>query len=403
MPFHLDVRSASNCVVMLAFVLASGPVRAQVFPSSLGPLRVETVVRGLERPWSLAFLPDGRMLVTERPGRMRIATLDGGLSPPLAGVPQVYAWMQSGLLDVALDRNYAQNNTIFFCFNADQSGAVSVARATLRSGEDLRLDNVSIIFRQEGPPPIYPGHNTVCRILQWTDGNLFISLGDHYDQRVHAQNLGNHLGKIIRIRPDGSVPPDNPFVTTVGAKPEIWSFGHRNPEGLVRNPDDGRLWEQEHGPQGGDEINIIEKGRNYGWPVITHGKDYDNSKIGIGTWQDGMEQPVWHWTQSIAPSGMTFYSGRLWPGWRGSLFNGALQSKLLSRLDIAGDQVISEEQLLIGLNERIRDVREGPDGALWLLTDNKDGRILRLAPDIGTGTSIKEAKRRKRTVWQKRT
>ena len=377
---RLRVRLVSNCFGVLASVATAGPLAAQTFPSSAGPLKIETVVRGLERPWSLAFLPDGRMLVTERPGRMRIATRGGGLSPPLAGVPQVYVWEQSGLLDVALDHQNAQNKTIYFCFNADESGGVSVARATLWAGESLRLDNLSIIFRQEGPPPGLPGQNTTCRIAQWPDGNLFISLGDQFNPRDHAQMLGNHLGKIVRIRPDGSVPPDNPFVATPGAKPEIWSLGHRNPQGLARNPFDGKLWEHEHGPRGGDEVNIIERGRNYGWPVITYGKDYNGATIGIGTHKDGMEQPVWHWTPSIAPSGMAFYSGRLWPAWRGSLFNGALRGKLLARLDIAGGRVIAEERLLLGLDERIRDVREGPDGALWLLTDNADGRILRLVP-----------------------
>jgi glucose/arabinose dehydrogenase len=287
---------------------------------------------------------------------------------------------QSGLHDVVLDHQHAQNQRIYFCFNADASGAVSVARATLWAGERLRLDDVSIIFRQEGPPPGLPGQNTVCRIVQWPDGNLFISLGDHYNPRDHAQNLGDHLGKIVRIRPDGSVPSDNPFVATPGAKPEIWSLGHRNPQGLARNPFDGRLWEQEHGPRGGDEINIIQPGKNYGWPVISYGKDYGGEPLGVGTHNDGMEQPVWHWTPAIAPSGMTFYSGKLWPEWRGSLINGALRGKLLARLQIAGDRVISEERLLVGLDERIRDVREGPDGALWLLTDNDAGRILRVVP-----------------------
>ena len=378
---HALVCRLSRLASALALVAAAAPVGAQTFPSSAGSLKVETIVNGLEYPWSLAFLPDGRLLVTERPGRMRIATQRGGLSPLVQGVPKVFVWMQAGLLDVALDRDYARNRTIYFCFNADEASAVTVVRATLRAGEDLRLDDTKVIFQQVGPPPSPPGHNSTCRILQWTDGNLFVAMGDHFDKRDEAQSLANHLGKIVRIRPDGSVPSDNPFVGHAGARPEIWSLGHRNPQGLTRRPDDGTFWAQEHGPKGGDEVNLIRKGANYGWPVTTYGRDYNNTTIGIGTRKDGMEQPVWHWTPSIAPSGMTFYSGRLWPVWRTSLFSAALQGKLLSRLDIAGDRVISEERLLLGLNERLRDVREGPDGALWLLTDSKAGRILRVAPD----------------------
>ena len=350
------------------------------FPTSAGDVAVETVAGGLVHPWSLAFLPDGRMLVTERPGRMRIVTRDGKLSPPLAGVPEVSARSQAGLLDVALDRAFGQNQTIYFCFNADDSGSVAVARARIDTGEAPRLDSVAIIFRQQGPPSP-SGNNVACRIVQAGDGNLFVALGDHFQPRDDAQNLTNHIGKIVRIKPDGSVPQDNPFVGKSGAKPEIWSYGHRNPEGLAFNPADGKLWEQEHGPQGGDEINIIEKGKNYGWPVIGYGVNYDGTPVGTGkSHKPGMEQPVWHWTPSIAPSGMAFYTGDLFKGWKGSLFNGALKFQLLSRLELKGDKVVKEERLLQGLHERIRDVRQGPDGALYLLTDNNAGRILRVAP-----------------------
>jgi len=351
--------------------------QAQTFKSSAGDLTVATVASGLVHPWSLAFLPDGRMLVTERPGRMRIVTRDGKLSPPLTGVPAVAARGQAGLLDVALDRGFAQNRTLYFCFNFNAGGSVAVARAVIDTGEMPSLDGVTVIFRQEGPPG---GNNNACRIVQSPDGNLFVSLGDHFAPREDAQNLANHIGKIVRIKPDGTVPPDNPFVGKPGAKPEIWSYGHRNPEGLAFNPADGKLWEQEHGPQGGDEVNIIGKGKNYGWPVIGYGIDYNGSRIHESTHKDGMEQPVWHWTPSIAPSGMAFITSDLFPGWKGSLINGALKFQLIARLELKGDSAVKEERLLQGLNERIRDVRQGPDGALYLLTDNNDGRILRLAP-----------------------
>ena len=352
---------------------------AQVFSSSAGALKVETVAGGLVHPWSLAFLPDSRMLVTERPGRMRIVARDGTLSPPLAGVPKVVARSQAGLLDVALDRGFAQNRTIYFCFNADPAFNVAVARAELDAGETPRLEHVQVIFRQQGPPSP-GGFNVACRIAQAPDNNLFVSLGDHFKPRDEAQNLANDIGKIVRIRPDGSVPPDNPFVHKPDARPAIWSYGHRNAEGLAFNPVDGKLWEQEHGPQGGDEINIVVKGKNYGWPVIGYGVDYGGAKIHESTRKAGMEQPVWHWTPSIAPSGMAFVTGDLFPGWKGSLINGALKFELLSRLTLDGDKAVKEERLLQGLDERIRDVRQGPDGALYLLTDNSAGRILRVAP-----------------------
>ena len=280
---------------------------------------------------------------------------------------------------MALDRGFAQNRTLYFCFNADAGGNVAVASAGLDSGATPRLERVTIIFRQQGPPSP-SGNNTACRIAQGADGNLFVSLGDHFVPRDDAQNLANHIGKIVRIKPDGTVPPDNPFIGKPGARPEIWAYGVRNPEGLAFNPADGKLWEQEHGPQGGDEINIVEKGKNYGWPVIGYGVDYGGAKIHESTHKAGMEQPVWHWTPSIAPSGMAFYSGDLFKGWNGSLFNGALKFQLLSRLELKGDKVVKEERLLQGLHERIRDVRQGPDGALYLLTDNSAGRILRLVP-----------------------
>lgn len=371
-------------LILLLAALLLPPAQAasaapQTFPSSAGELTVQTVAGGLVHPWSLAFLPDGRMLVTERPGRIRIVSRDGNLSAPLAGVPKVSAHGQAGLLDVALDRAFAQNQTIYFCFNADAGGSVAVARAHLDSGEAPRLDKVDIIFRQQGPPS--GGNNVACRIAQAGDDNLFVTLGDHFSAAESAQTLDNHIGKIVRIRPDGSVPPDNPFVNKQGALPEIWAYGLRNAEGLAFNPADGKLWEQEHGPKGGDEINIIEKGKNYGWPKVSFGVNYDGTPVGAGKSEmAGVQAPLWHWTPSIAPSGMAFYTGNLFPGWKGNLLNGALKFELLSRLTLKGDTAVKEERLLQSLRERIRDVRQGPDGAIYLLTDNSSGRILRVAP-----------------------
>ena len=231
-------------------------------------------------------------------------------------------------------------------------------------------------------------------MVQAPDGNLFVTLGDHFASAAMAQTLDNHIGKIIRITPDGKAPPDNPFVGKQGALPEIWAFGLRNAEGLAFNPGDGKLWEQEHGPMGGDEINIIDKGKNYGWPMVSYGLNYNGTPVGEGKAQaQGMADPVWHWTPSIAPSGMAFYTGDLFPGWKGSLFNGALKFMLVSRLELKGDSVIKEERMLQGLKERIRDVRQGPDGALYLLTDNADGRILRVTPAEVISPLVKNEKR----------
>ena len=349
------------------------------FPSSAGALEVRTFARGLVNPWALAFLPDGRMLVTERPGRIRIVTTEGQLSPPLKGVPEVWAFGQGGLLDIAIDKSFSQNNTIFFCFaERSQGGArTAVARARLNDGIG-RLDDTRIIFRQEGP--LSQGNHHGCRIAQADDGNLFVTLGEHFTFRDQAQDLGNHLGKLIRIAPDGSVPAGNPLIGRADARPEIWSYGHRNGQGLAIHPATGELWEIEHGPRGGDEVNIISKGKNYGWPVIGYGLDYSGARIHESAAKDGMEQPVKYWVPSIAPSGMAFYTGKLFPKWSGSLFTGALAGTMLVRLSLNGNSVASEERLLQNLHERIRDVRQGPDGALWLLTDSAAGRILRVAP-----------------------
>ena len=333
-------------ILALTALLAAGVASAEpTFPSSAGKITVETIAGGLAHPWSLAFLPDGRMLVTERPGRLRIVTRKGQLSPPLGGVPKVFAQSQAGLMDVVLARDFERSHTVFVCYAepADGGGRIAVLRARLVDDETPRLDSPVTIFRQKGP---------VSRGLN-----------------------------IIRITPDGAAPPDNPFVGRQNALPEIWAYGLRNAQGLAFNPADGKLWEQEHGPMGGDEINIIEKGKNYGWPLVSYGRNYDGTPVGKGkATMDGVAGPLWHWTPSIAPSGMAFYTGDLYPGWKGSLFNGALKFELISRLELKGDKAVKEERMLQDLHERIRDVRQGPDGALYLLTDNASGRILRLAP-----------------------
>lgn len=350
-----------------------------VFPSSAGNLKVQTVASGLVYPWSLAFLPDGRMLVAERPGRLRIIAADGRLSPPLGNVPKVYAVSQAGLMDILLARDFAQSRTIFVCYAeaAEGGGRIAVLRARLIEDESPRLDDVTVIFRQKGP--VSRGLNIGCRMVQAQDDNLFVTLGDHFGPKELAQKLDNHIGKIVRITPDGAAPADNPFIGNRGALPEIWAYGLRNAQGLAFNPADGKLWEQEHGPMGGDEINIIEKAQNYGWPRVSYGVNYDGTPVGSGkATMEGVTDPIWHWTPSIAPSGIAFYTGNLIPGWKGSLLNGALKFELLSRLELKGNKILKEERLLQSMRERIRDVRQGPDGAVYLLTDNASGRILRI-------------------------
>ena len=364
-----------------AFLIVSHAAGATdaVFPSSAGDLKVQTVASGLVYPWSLAFLPDGRMLVAERPGRLRIIAADGRLSPPLGNVPKVYAVSQAGLMDILLARDFAQSRTIFVCYAeaAEGGGRIAVLRARLIEDESPRLDDITVIFRQKGP--VSRGLNIGCRMVQAQDDNLFVTLGDHFGPKELAQKLDNHIGKIVRITPDGAAPADNPFIGNRGALPEIWAYGLRNAQGLAFNPADGKLWEQEHGPMGGDEINIIEKAQNYGWPRVSYGVNYDGTPVGSGkATMEGVTDPIWHWTPSIAPSGIAFYTGNLIPGWKGSMLNGALKFELLSRLELKGNKILKEERLLQSMRERIRDVRQGPDGAVYLLTDNASGQILRI-------------------------
>lgn len=345
------------------------------FDSAAGPVEVVVVARGLEHPWSLAFLPDGRMLVTERPGRMRFVARDGTLSAPLAGVPEVHARGQGGLHDVVLAPDFAESRRIYFCYAEprEPDSGTTLAHARL---SDSGLEDLRVIFRQQ---PSWPGrHHFGCRIVFENAGTLYLTLGERNRPRAKAQTLDNHLGKIVRLHADGSVPDDNPFVGRAGAKPEIWSYGHRNAQGAALHPQTGRLWIHEHGPRGGDEINVPEPGGNYGWPVITYGEEYVGGRIGEGTHKAGMEQPIHYWVPSIAPSGMAFYTAERFAAWRGSLFVGSLKFGELVRLQLDGRKVVGEERLLQGLSRRVRDVRLGPDGWLYLLTDESDGGVLRV-------------------------
>jgi glucose/arabinose dehydrogenase len=341
---------------------------------------VETVARGLQRPWGLTFLPDNSMLVTEKPGHLRIVSTDGTLSEPISGMPRIAVRGQGGLLDVALDPNFSQNRLVYLSYAEDRGGGqagTSVARGRLNE-TGTALGALQVIFRQE---PAYTGGNHFgSRLVFDRDGNLFVTVGDRFDLRNQAQNPANHIGKIIHIKPEGGAAPNNPFLTREGTRPEIWSLGHRNVQGAALHPSTGELWTAEHGARGGDEINIPRKGKNYGWPVVSYGVDYSGVKIGEGTSKPGMEQPVYYWDPSIAPSGMAFYTGDKFPNWRGSILVGGLAGKLVSRLETSGDKVTGEERMLQSLGERIRDVRQGPDGFVYLLTDSAQGRILRMRP-----------------------
>lgn len=347
--------------------------------------QVAAVAKGLDHPWGLAFLPDGRMLVTERVGRLRIVTRAGAVSSPAAGVPPVVTGEQAGLFGLALDPGFGRNGMIYFAYQEPRGGGVSglsVARARLvETGGRPALQGLQVIFRAE--PSMGTRLNIGGRLVFAPDGKLFVTVGDRFapaGQR-RAQTLDNDLGKVIRIDPDGSVPKDNPFVGKAGARGEVWSYGHRNAESAAINPWTHQLWTVEHGPRGGDELNVIHPGRNYGWPVITYGIDYSGRPVGAGITQHaGMEQPVYYWDPVIAPSGMAFYDADLFPAWKGSLFVGGLAATCLVRLTLRGERVVGEERLLRDSGKRIRDVVVGPDGALWLLTDEDDGEVLRLSP-----------------------
>ena len=381
---------ARAATLLIAFVLLHVPVKAQ-------SVRLETVASGLQNPWAVAFLPDGRFLVTERKGQLRVIEPGGRIGKPLEGLPEVATGGQGGLLDLVLDADFAINRTLYFCFSEPSStnngNSTALARATL-SADTTRLSDVKVIFSQK--PKFASSMHFGCRIVESRtpglngkpDGKLFLALGERYFRAPDAQSLNNHHGKIIRINKDGSVPPDNPFTSAsfsrAGALPEIWSYGHRNPQGATLAPD-GTFWMHEHGPQGGDEINLPNAGANYGWPVITYGENYGGGKIGEGlTVKAGMEQPLHQWTPSIAPSGMVFLtSERYGKAWQGNLFVGSLKFAYLNRIELSAPyngKVVRESKLITEEGARIRDVRQGLDGLLYVLTDSSNGKLIRLLP-----------------------
>ncbi|MCE2657489.1 MAG: PQQ-dependent sugar dehydrogenase [Rubrivivax sp.] len=338
-----------------------------------------TVASGLSHPWGLAFLPDGRLLVTERPGRLRLVTPDGRLSAPLAGLPPIEVANQCGLLDVAVDPKFAENRRIWLTFAEPGEGGSGTALARARL-EGSTLSEVQVVFRQQ--PKVRSGLHCGSRIVFDREGRILVGLGDRGTRRDDAQTLDTHIGKVVRLDSDGRAAAGNPFAGRPGALPEIFSLGHRNIQGAALHPQTGELWAVEHGPQGGDELNLVEAGRNYGWPVVTYGRNYGvGTRIGEEGPKAGYEQPVRHWVPtSVAPAGLAFVTGDRYKGWKGSLLMGTLREQVLIRMTLDGRRVASEERLLRGLSERIRDVREGPDGFIYLLTDSPDGRIVRLQP-----------------------
>ncbi len=358
---------------MPATVLAQ-PVKT--FETAAGEMAVETVTGNLEHPWAVEFLPSGQAIVTERPGRVRVIDPTGKVSDPLPGLPAVDAEGQGGLLDVALDPAFGSNRMLYFSFAEMRDGGngTSVVKARL-SDDGSGLENAEVIFRQQ--PAFASSAHFGSRLVFDSAGKLFITMGDRFALRDQAQNPANDLGKIARINTDGSIPADNPKIE--GWRPELWSIGHRNVQGAVLNPETGRLWTAEHGAKGGDEINSPEAGRNYGWPIITYGVDYSGAKIGEGTAKEGLEQPIHYWDPSIAPGGMTFYSGKQVPQWKGNLFVGALKGQHVARLMLKDGKIAGQEKLLGGVG-RIRDIKEGPDGLLYILTDEDDGALLRIKP-----------------------
>lgn len=366
-------------VALLAASVASPPGFTQ---APAAPAGTAVVVRGLTDPWAMAFLPDGRMLITEKAGQLRIATPDGRLSAPLAGLPAVAATGQCGLLDVVLDPQFSENRRLFFTFAEPGPGGNSTAVGSARLVDD-QLREVRTLFSQK--PKVDSRHHCGSRIVVDRQGHLLVGLGDRFSGKDEAQNPGNHIGKVVRLTAEGRVPTDNPFVGRAGAAPEVFSLGHRNIQGAALHPVTGELWASEHGPQGGDEINVVEAGRNYGWPLVTYGRNYVvGTRIGETGPKAGFEQPMHHWVPtSIAPSGMAFLSSdryqARYPDWKGSLFIGALRGQALVRLTVDGRRVTAEQRLLEG-QARIRDVRQGPDGWLYVLTDGASGQVLRLLP-----------------------
>ncbi|WP_296203402.1 PQQ-dependent sugar dehydrogenase [uncultured Hyphomicrobium sp.] len=342
---------------------------------------LKTVAKGLENPWALEFLPDGRMLVTEKAGRLRVVAKDGTLGDPISGVPEVVSENQAGLLDVALAPDYLDSGRIYFSYSEPREGganATSLARARLvLDGDNGKLEDLSVIFRQE--PAFKSFHHFGSRIAFADDGTLFLTTGERNIARQESQNPANTVGKVIHITGDGAAAADNPKID--GWDPKVWSIGHRNVQGAAIDPATGKLWTLEHGPQGGDELNQPEAGKNYGWPIIIYGKEYSGSPVGEGiTSKPGLEQPVYYWNPSIATSSLTFYTGDLFPGWKGSILVGALKYMHVQRLVMKDGKVVAQEILADDIGERVRDVKQGPDGAIYLVTDDANGRIVRMAP-----------------------
>ncbi|MFZ5601323.1 MAG: PQQ-dependent sugar dehydrogenase [Pseudomonadota bacterium] len=357
-----------------ASLLLASDAFADTLDSEKGRITATPVLSGLKHPWGMAFLPDGRMLVTERSGTIRYVTSDGSKSGPLSGMPDIEVGGQGGLFDVILDPDFGRNRWIYFSYSepGDGGNSTAVARATL---QENAIADLTVIFRQQ--PKFNSAQHFGGRLVFTPDGHLFITLGERGRRSLDSQTLNTHHGKVVRIHPDGSIPLDNPFIQDPAALGAIWSYGHRNVQGAALHPQTGQLWTHEHGPQGGDEINIIRPGKNYGWPVITYGEQYGGGRIG-DTARSGLEQPLHYWVPSIAPSGMAFYTADLFPAWRNNLLVGSLKFGQLVRLELNGDKVIHEERIKIG--SRVRDVRQGPDGAIYLLTDEDDRQLLRLTP-----------------------
>jgi glucose/arabinose dehydrogenase len=367
----------SAAIVAFAWCTASvGLASAEIVSSEKHDFRLVTVAEGLEHPWSLAFLPDGGMLVTERAGRLRVIR-QGKLDPsPVPGLPKISPGGQGGLLDVVPHPKFADNGLIYLTYAAAsiRGKGTEVARARFADGRLVDLETILAVR-----PKSSGGKHFGSRLAFGQDGTLYVTAGERGNPD-RAQDLDDLAGSVIRITADGEVPPDNPFIGRNDARPEIYTYGHRNPQGLAVHPGTGEVWAAEHGPKGGDEINVLSAGTNYGWPVITYGESYAGNPIGEGTSKPGMAQPVRTWVPSISPSGMAFYTGEAFPSWRGNLFLGALSGRALVRLELEGSQVVHEERLLQGFGMCIRDVRNGPDGTLYLLTDDANGKLLRLDP-----------------------
>ncbi|MFK4812635.1 PQQ-dependent sugar dehydrogenase [Devosia sp. ZW T5_3] len=377
--FHLSPSRLPVLTGVALALLLAAPASAQTIETSAGPLTATVIAEGLDHPWAMGFLPDGRMLVTERSGQLRVVDQNGSVGAPIEGVPEVVARGQGGLLDVALAPDFAESGRIYLSFSEAGEGGqgTAVLSATLSlEGDSGSLSEQNVIFRMNkftGTDRHYGS-----RIVIGQDGNLFVTLGER-GEAERAQDMADLAGAVVRIAPDGSIPADNPQLE--GWAAELWSKGHRNPQGATLRQSDGALFTVEHGARGGDEINMPQAGRNYGWPVITYGVDYSGAPIGEGTEQDGMEQPLHYWDPSISPSGLTFYDADLIEGWQGDLITGGLSGQVMVRLDMDGDTVVGEEPLFEGELGRIRDVRVGPDGAIYALTDAGNGQVIRVAPE----------------------